>query len=78
MEHSYPRALEEKLKPLLSRREIIGLRGARQVGKTTLLKTLQKEIAGDTVFLNMDIAENRRAMEEAPMDLVRRWKKERE
>lgn len=76
MELSYPRALEEKLKPLLSRREIIGIRGARQVGKTTLLKKLQKEIAGDTVFLNMDITENRRAMEEAPMDLVRRWKKE--
>ncbi len=76
MEHSYPRALEEKLRPLLSRKEIIGIRGARQVGKTTILKMLQKEVTGDTIFLNMDIAENRRAIEEAPFDLVQRWKKE--
>jgi len=34
----YKRKLENKIRKYLQRREILGIRGARQVGKTTLLK----------------------------------------
>lgn len=37
----YPRKVEEKILKLIKRREFLIIRGARQVGKTTLLKHLQ-------------------------------------
>ncbi len=76
METVYPRTLAKTLIPLLQRKEIIGIRGARQTGKSTLMKLLQQEIKGNSVFVNMDLPENRRALEEAPLDFVNRWKKE--
>lgn len=60
----------------LPRKEIIGVRGARQVGKTTLLKEIISSISGDQVSLSMDLAENRRALEESPLDFVQRRKQE--
>ncbi len=76
MEQIYPRALEKKLQKYLSRREIIGIRGARQVGKTTLLRTLLQTTEGDKGYVTMDDAENRKALEQAPFDFVKRWKKD--
>jgi len=67
------RKLEEKLLPLLERKEIIGIRGARQTGKTTILKMLQEQLQ-PTAFVNFDLPENRRALEEAPLDFITRLK----
>ncbi|MEM0243077.1 MAG: ATP-binding protein [Candidatus Aenigmatarchaeota archaeon] len=69
------RKLEEKIKKFIDRREIIGIRGARQTGKTTLLKMIEKEIIGNKVFINLDLAEYRRALEENTIDFVKRFKK---
>ena len=72
----YPRKLEEKIRKYLPRREIIGIRGARQVGKTTLLRMLAKDLEGERIFINLDLPENRRTLEENPLDFVKRFKKE--
>ncbi len=71
----YSRKLEKKIKKFTGRREIIGIRGARQTGKTTLLKIISERIKGDKEMFNMDLAEHRRALEENPMDFVKRFRK---
>lgn len=76
MEPFIPRTLEKALMRYFSRKEIIGIRGARQVGKTTLLKKIQQQMGKNSLYLTMDLPENRRALEETPLDLVQRWKKE--
>lgn len=68
------RDLEKTITPLLSRKEIIGIRGARQVGKTTLLKLIQQKIPTSSAWVNCDLSENRRALEEAPLDFMKRMK----
>ncbi len=73
----YKRKLVEKLKKYIKRREIIGIRGARQVGKTTLLKMISNNLEGEKIFINLDIPDNRRTLEENPLDFVRRYKKEK-
>ncbi|RLF61121.1 MAG: ATPase, partial [Thermoplasmata archaeon] len=40
----YRRKLEEKIEKFLERREMIGIKGARQVGKTTLMKIIYDRI----------------------------------
>jgi len=40
----FKRKLQEKIKPWLDKPDIVGILGARQVGKTTLLSLLKKEI----------------------------------
>ncbi len=69
------RQLEDEIQRYLERREIIGIRGARQTGKTTLMKTIEKNTQEDSAFINLDLMEYRRALEEAPMDLVKRFKR---
>ncbi len=76
MEQIYPRMLRKVISKYLPRKEIIGVRGARQVGKTTLLKEIISSISGDQASLSMDLAENRRALEESPLDFVQRRKQE--
>ncbi|MEW5896682.1 MAG: ATP-binding protein [Nanoarchaeota archaeon] len=78
MEQILNRKLEKKLWKVIGRREIIGLRGARQSGKTTLLKIIEMKLSGNKAFLNFDLAEHRRTLEETPVDLVKRFKKENE
>lgn len=73
-EKVFKRSLEEEIKRYLGRKEIIGVRGARQTGKTTLLKMIEEEIPGDRRFINLDLIENRRALDENPLDLVKRYK----
>ena len=74
----FKRKLEEKIKKLLKRREIIGIRGARQTGKTTLLKMIERSIRGNKAFINLDLIEYRRALEENTIDFVKRLKKPKE
>jgi len=71
----YKRKLEEKIRKYLKRREILAIRGARQVGKTTLLKMLAENLKGKKIFVNLDIPDNRKTLEENPADLVKRFKK---
>lgn len=78
MDQIYPRELEATIEKYLHRKEIIGLRGARQTGKTTILKMLEKKLSGQKVFINCDLSENRRALQESPLDFVQRWKKDGE
>ncbi|RLG14095.1 MAG: hypothetical protein DRN71_03645 [Candidatus Nanohalarchaeota archaeon] len=72
----YERKLDEKIKKFVKRKEIVGIRGARQTGKTTLLKIIANSIPDeyDKVFVNMDMVEYRRALEESPMDFVKRFR----
>ena len=72
-ERYYIRNLEEIITPFFSRKEIIGIRGARQIGKTTLLKRIQNLWKGESIFINMDLSENRRAFENAPLDFIARY-----
>ena len=74
-EKLFKRKLEDKIKKFIKRREIIGIRGARQTGKTTLLKMIEKNITGNKAFINLDLVENRRAIEENTLDFVKRFKK---
>ncbi|MEM0360070.1 MAG: ATP-binding protein [Candidatus Diapherotrites archaeon] len=68
------RKLEKTLAKCLNRKEIIGIRGPRQSGKTTLLKKIEQELKGNKSFINLDIPENRHALEENPVDFVKRFK----
>ncbi len=69
------RKLEDEIKKYVNRREIIGIRGARQTGKTTLLKMISENIKTDKAFINLDLPEYRRTLEENPIDFVKRYKK---
>lgn len=74
-EKLFKRKLEDKILKLLERREIIGIRGPRQAGKTTLLRMIESKIEGNKVFVNLDLIEYRRALEENVIDFVKRFKK---
>jgi len=78
MEKIYPRKLKERILKFIDRREIIGIRGARQTGKTTLLKIIYDNIRGSKIFINLDLPRYRRALEENPLDFVKRFKESRE
>ena len=67
-----PRALEGRIRPHMRRRGIIGIRGPRQAGKTTLMKVIEGRVRGETAFVNLDLQENRKVLEERPLDLVAR------
>lgn len=74
-EKFFKRKLEDEIDKYIKRREIIGIRGARQTGKTTLLKIIADKIREDKAFINLDLIEYRRALEENPLDFVKRFKK---
>lgn len=58
-----PRLLEEEITPFLQSNKILILLGARQVGKTTIIKHLLKERSG--TILNMDIKIDRDRLHKA-------------
>ncbi|MFN4133532.1 MAG: ATP-binding protein, partial [Candidatus Hadarchaeales archaeon] len=70
----YKRKLEDVIWKFMKRREILAVRGPRQAGKTTLLKLVEKKVRQKKAFINLDLPDYRRALEEAPLDLVRRLK----
>ena len=72
----YRRKLEEKIEKFMKRREMIGIKGARQVGKTTLMKIIYDRIDDAKAFINLDLLDMRRTLEENPLDLVRRYKED--
>jgi hypothetical protein len=76
-EKLFRRKLEDDVLKFLGRKEIIGIRGPRQTGKTTLLKMIQKEIpgTGNKAFINLDMLDYRKSLEENPLDFAKRFKK---
>lgn len=57
MSHSFPRKILSEISPFLSTREIVVLHGARQVGKTSLMRYVQSELEsqkGKTHFLDLE------------------------
>ncbi len=73
-EKLFKRRVEDKIRRFMSRKEIICIRGARQTGKTTLLKMIADSIPENKSFINLDLIEYRRALEENPSDFVKRFK----
>ncbi len=78
-EKLYMRKLMGRVSPLIDRREVIGIRGPRQAGKTTLMKMIEQSLAEnhDTVFINLDIPEMRNELAKNPLDFVKRFKKKK-
>ena len=52
------RKLQEQIIKSLSKFPVVGLLGARQVGKTTLAKMIQSEIQSQTVYLDLELDED--------------------
>ena len=69
MEPLFERDLEKEIGHLIDRKEIIVIRGPRQCGKTTLLKVISQMIKGNKNFIDMDIIQDRSALEKDPMNL---------
>jgi hypothetical protein len=75
----YIRKLVDRISPLITRREIIGIRGPRQAGKTTLMRMIEQSLTEnyDTVFINLDIPAMRNELAKNPVDFVKRFKKKK-
>ena len=58
------RDILKRLKKDLKRKEIIALVGSRQVGKTTLMKELQKEVIEQSIFLTFEKLEDLKIFEQ--------------
>ena len=58
------RDILKRLKKDLKRKEIIALVGSRQVGKTTIMKELQKEVIDQSIFLTFEKLEDLKIFEE--------------
>ena len=68
------REVESELLKLLQRPEIIVLRGARQVGKTTLLHRLETAVQPNkSAFVNMDLPDYRNEFEKDPLAFAKRF-----
>ncbi len=73
----FERLLHDLVDPFLDRKEIIGIRGPRQTGKTTLLKRIQEEFqakGNQTHFLNLDSINTRTVFMENPLSIILRYK----
>jgi len=70
----FERKLEKKIEKFIDRREIIGIRGPRQSGKTTLLKMIFNKINTNRAFINMDRPDLRKSFETNPITFVKRFK----
>ena len=56
----YPRTIVSTLKDYLNRSEVLILLGARQVGKTSILKILQENLKHENIiYLDLDIETNK-------------------
>jgi predicted AAA+ superfamily ATPase len=67
-----PRELEHKLGRFIQRREIVGIQGPRQSGKTTLLRRIFEDLEPPKAFVNLDIFEERTALSRNPTTFLRR------
>jgi len=71
----YPRKIEEKLDKWLKRREVILIKGARQVGKTTLLLHLKEKLGGS--YITLEDEDMLTAFEKNPKEFVKRFIREK-
>lgn len=62
-ERMYQRTLESQLESALFRGKVVILYGARQVGKTTLVRRILDKFEGESLFLNCDEPDVRFALE---------------
>ena len=70
----YPRTIQPILENTLFKGKIIVLYGARQVGKTTLVKAIQSKYAADALYLNCDEPDIRNALsEKIPPNYALSW-----
>jgi len=60
-----PRAIESDIKQELFKRQIIALYGARQTGKTTLIKHILEDFSHESLYINCDEGDYRRLLNEA-------------
>ncbi len=58
----YPRAIQPLIEQALFKGKVIILYGARQVGKTTLIRAIQEKYAVDALYLNCDEPDIRNAL----------------
>lgn len=73
-EKIFEREMKRTVEKYIDRNEIIAIRGPRQAGKTTLMKSIADDISGTKRFVNMDIPEDRNAFAGNPLAFVRRFK----
>lgn len=66
MAHQRPRYARDPIKKLLSFSPVVGVFGHRQVGKTTLIQSLENRS-----YLTLDLARNLQRIEEDPMAFVK-------
>ena len=58
----YPRAIQPAIEQAMFKGKVLVLYGARQVGKTTLIRAIQAKYAADTLYLNCDEPDIRDAL----------------
>ncbi len=58
----YPRTIQPAIEQALFKGKVIVLYGARQVGKTTLIRSIQEKYAADSLYLNCDEPDIRSAL----------------
>jgi len=72
-EYILERDLYKKIEKYIHRKEIFGIRGPRQVGKTTLLKQIFSKLEGKKEFVNLENFLVRRELEENPISFIKRY-----
>lgn len=75
----FKRDLLDNLIKYIPRREIIGIRGPRQVGKTTILKLLKEKLEEDslsikTAYINLDFMNLRKELQDNPAEFIMRYR----
>ncbi|RLJ04144.1 MAG: hypothetical protein DRP18_05080 [Candidatus Aenigmatarchaeota archaeon] len=73
----FPRDVERRIKKVLHRKEMIGLRGSRQSGKTTLFKKISDELRNQgkhTEFISLDFIHLRKEFKKNPIEFIERYK----
>jgi len=68
----YPRLIQPAIEKSLYKGKVIVLYGARQVGKTTLIRTLQEKHPGDSLYLNCDEPDIRSSLSDKTSTELRR------
>lgn len=69
----FERAQENIIKEYLFKGKVLVIYGARQVGKTTLLKKILSESKKQTNFIDCELLSNRKALEDENIEYVRKF-----
>ncbi len=70
-----PRKIEKEALHLLKFFPVLGITGPRQVGKTTLVKQLQKQLQKESLYIDLESTEDAAIMEEAELFLKEQERK---